>query len=134
MVAFSGRSRVPSGEARAPVKERGGPGPGRRGGLGVGLGAGAEGPRERESEATPEPGGTVPLGPTCAQVHLFLPGAPLGSGSRRNVLQMFAASLPAEGSAGSCASERKVSSWPQPISQMGEGKFSLRSFSFLYSA
>lgn len=61
MVAFSGRSRVPSGEARAPVMERGGPGPGRRGGLGVGLGAGAEGPRERASEATPEPGGTASL-------------------------------------------------------------------------
>lgn len=61
MVAFSGRSRVPPGEARAPVKERGGPGPGLRGGLGVGLGAGGEGPRERAREATPEPGGTGSL-------------------------------------------------------------------------
>ena len=29
---------------------------------------------------------------------------------------------PAEGSAGSCASQRGVSSWPEPISQMGEGR------------
>ena len=29
---------------------------------------------------------------------------------------------PAEGSAGSSASQRGVSSWPEPISQMGEGR------------
>lgn len=59
MVAFSGRPRVPSGEASAPVKERGGPGPRHRGGLGGG--AGGQGPRQRAREATPEPGGTASL-------------------------------------------------------------------------
>lgn len=93
-----------------------------------GLGVGAKGLRERARGTGPRgPGSGLPRGPTCVQVHLCFP-QPRCSRSLRNVHQMFAASLPAQGSAGSCASERKVSSWPEPISQMGEGKFSPLSF------
>lgn len=128
MVAFSYRSRVPSGEARPPVTKAptvGAASAGRAWGWGQALGKrGCK--RGRGKQARGLWGNSLPLGPTCVQVHLSLPGSLLCSHSRINVLQMFAASLPAGGSAGNCASERKVSSWQEPISQMGEGKFSLR--------
>lgn len=74
MVAFSGRSRVPSGEARPPVKEIprvGGGKAGELGGWGK-LGTREEGLRERARSTGPGAlGSCLPLGPTCMQVHLF---------------------------------------------------------------
>ena len=116
------------------ASDGGSPGRSRAGpeGLGVRLGAWGDGAAKEGAENKVRcPGEQAPSRPEVRTSAPLPSRSPFCSGSRRNVLQMLLASLPAEGSAGSCASERKVSSWPEPISQMGEGRFSLhfRSFS-----
>ncbi|XP_037594507.1 collagen alpha-1(I) chain-like [Cebus imitator] len=111
-------------EGARRVWSRGGAGKGGWGAGGSG-GAGEGAAGDSEKNKTRAPGNRLPPGPTCARAHLSLPdrgsGAALAEMSSR-----CSASLPAEGSAGSCASEREVSNWPEPISQMGEGKLALR--------
>lgn len=133
-MAFSSRSRVPSGEARPPVTEAQRARAGKAGrAAGPGWALGEKELREGQRNTSPRPHrNSFPLGPTREQVHHSLPRAPLCSRSRRNVLQTCAASRPAGGSTGHNASEREVCSWQEPISQMGEGKF-FSPFSFPFS-
>lgn len=122
MVAFSGRSRVPSGEARPLVTEalRVGAGEaGRAGGRGWGEGAW----REAEENKLGPLGSSLPPGPTCVQVHLSLPRALRCSRSRRNVLQMFAASLPPGVPRGSAPASAKSAVGRSPFPRWVRGIF-----------
>lgn len=94
-------------------------------GWGWGWGEGAWGEPER-CEPEPGPSGnSLPLGPApgCAQVHLSLPRALRCSRARRNVLQMFVASLPPGVPRGSASARAKSAVGRSPFPRWVRGIF-----------